>query len=70
MEKNGIIWSKKKSAFLKGITSKHKGDFYCLNCLHSFRTTTTTKKLESHKRVYENKNFGIIIMPSEDTKLL
>ena len=21
---------------LKGITSKHHGDFYCLNCLHSF----------------------------------
>ena len=28
------------------------------------------QKLESHKREYENKNFGIIIMPSEDTKLL
>ena len=26
------------SASLHGITSKHKGDFYCLKCLHSFRT--------------------------------
>ena len=26
------------STLLHGITSKHKGDFYCLNCLHSFRT--------------------------------
>ena len=34
---------KKLSALLGGITSKHKGDFYCLNCLHSF---TTQKKLE------------------------
>ena len=29
---------KKLSALLTGITSKHDGDFYCLNCLHSFRT--------------------------------
>ena len=27
----------------KGITSNHKGDFYCLNCLHSFRTYKTLK---------------------------
>ena len=30
--------SKKLSALLYGITSKHMGGFYCLNCLHSFRT--------------------------------
>ena len=29
---------KKLSALLYVITSKHKGDFCCLNCLHSFRT--------------------------------
>ena len=23
---------------LKGITSNHKRDFYCLNCFHSYRT--------------------------------
>ena len=27
--------SKKISALLRGIMSKHGGDFYCLNCLHS-----------------------------------
>ena len=27
---------KKLSTLLRGITSKHHGDFYCLNCLHSF----------------------------------
>ena len=26
------------SALLKEITSKHKGDSYCLNCFHSYRT--------------------------------
>ena len=25
-------------ALLRGIISKHKGDYYCLNCLHSFKT--------------------------------
>ena len=28
---------KKLPALLHGITSKHKGNFYCLNCHHSFR---------------------------------
>ena len=59
--------SKKLSALLREITSKHYGDFYCLNCLHSF---TTKNKLKSHKRVCENKNFCNIIMASEDTKIL
>ena len=36
---------KKLFVLLYGITSKHKGDFYCLNCLHSFRTKN---KLKSH----------------------
>ena len=28
---------KKLSTLLRGITSKHHGDFYCLSYLHSFR---------------------------------
>ena len=39
---NGEGWHylavKKLSELLRGITSKHNGGFYCLNCLHSFRT--------------------------------
>ena len=38
-----------------------------MNCLYSFRTKN---KLESHKRVCENKDFCNIIMPSEATKIL
>ena len=34
------------SALLKGITSKHNGDFYCLNCFHSH---ASEKSLEKHK---------------------
>ena len=42
-------------------------NFYCLNCLKSFRTKN---KLELHKRKCGNKDFVNVIMPSKDTKLL
>ena len=58
---------KKLSALLRETTSKNNGDFYCLSCLHSFRTIN---KLELHKKVCENKDFCNVIMPSEDTKIL
>ena len=32
------------SALLRGITSKHVGDFSCLNCFHSYRTKNKLKK--------------------------
>ena len=35
-------------ALLKAITSNHIGDFYCLNCFHSYRTE---KKLKKHERI-------------------
>ena len=57
---------KKLSALLKGIRSKHDGDFYCLNWNHSFRTKY---KLESHKKVFKNKDFCNVVMSSEDTKV-
>ena len=43
---------KKLSTLLRGTMSKHYDDFYCLKCLHSLRTKN---KLESHKKVCENK---------------
>ena len=46
----------------RGITSKNDSDFYCLNCLHLFRIKN---KLESHKKVCENKYFCGVGMPSE-----
>ena len=57
---------KKLSPLSRGRNSKHYGDFYCLNCLHSFRTKI---KLQSHKNVCENKDFCNVIKPSEDTKI-
>ena len=40
---------------------------YCVNCLHSFRPKI---KLESHKRLYVNKDFCNVVMSSEGTKIL
>ena len=53
--------SKKAISIIKG------NGFYCLNCLHSFRTKS---KLEWHKRVCENKDFCNVILSSGDTKIL
>ena len=39
---------------IKGIISKHHGDFYCLNCLHSFTTGNT---LKSNEKDCNNKIF-------------
>ena len=52
---------------MKGITSKHDRNFYCLNCLHSFRTEI---KLKSHKKACENKGFCGIVMPFENGNAL
>ena len=38
---------KNLSGLLRGITSTHREDFYCLNCFHSHRTEN---KLEAHKK--------------------
>ena len=44
------------SVLLRGITSKHPGDFFSLNCLHYF---LTGKKVELHKNYVKRKNFGM-----------
>ena len=71
MKKDEEGWNylavKKLSALLRGITSKHHGDFYYLNCLHSF---ATENKRESHQKVSENIDFCNVVMPSEDTGIL
>ena len=51
MISNGENWHylivKNLSRLLRGITSNHDGDFYCLNCFHSYRTKN---KLDAHKK--------------------
>ena len=52
---------------LRGITSNHNGDFYCLNCLHSY---TTEEKLRKHERICNNHEFCHPKMPDENNKIL
>ena len=54
--------AKKLFALLGGLTSNYNGNFYCLNCLHSFRTEN---KLKSHEKICKNKDFCGIVMPSK-----
>ena len=49
--KMALSCTKKLSALIRGITSKH---FYCLNCFHSF---AKEKKLDSHKKYVKIKSF-------------
>ena len=66
-EKWHYLAVKSLHALLKGITSKHKGDFYCLNCFYAY---TTINKLEGHKKVCENHDYYCIEMPNKDNKIL
>ena len=55
------------SGLLRGITSNHDGDFYCLSCFHSY---TTKRKLKKHERVCKDHDFCDTIMPDKDNKIL
>ena len=49
-------------ALLKGVSSKHNGDFYCLKCFNSYRTK---RKLDDHEKLCGNNDFSAIKMPEE-----
>ena len=53
-EKWNYLTVRSLSALLKGVTSKHKDDSYCLNCFHSF---ASKKSLEKHMKVCEDKDY-------------
>ena len=38
--------TKSLSRSFRGITANHNGDFYCSNCLHSFRTDNALKNMK------------------------
>ena len=58
---------KRLSALFRGITSKHDGDFYCLNCFQSY---TAENKLKKHKNVCENHDYCYVEMREEYIKTL
>ena len=71
MISNGENWHylavKSLSRLLRGITSNHDGDYYCLNCFHSY---STENKLNAHKKICENNEYCNIEMPSPNNNLI
>ena len=55
------------SALLKGISSNHKEDFYCLNCFNSY---TSKNKLKEHEEICNNHDSCRIEMPKWVEKIL
>ena len=58
---------KKLSVLLRGITSNHVVDFYCLNCFHSY---STENKLKKHEKVRNDDDYCYVEMPNEGNKIL
>ena len=61
------ITIKSISGLFRGIKSNNHGDFYCLNCFHSYRTED---KLKTHELVCNDHHHGKINLPTEDNKIL
>ena len=57
---------KSLSGLSRGITLNHDGDFYCLNCYHSY---STKEKLKKHEKVCNNHDC-YVEMPDEDKNIL
>ena len=68
---NGEKWHylvvKNLSGLLRGITSNHNADFYCLNCSCSY---STKNKLEKHKKICENHDYCHVEMPTKDNNII
>ena len=71
MINNGKNWNylvvKKISGLLRGITSNHTEDFYCLNCFCAY---FTRNKLEEHKKICENNKYFNVEMPTKDNNTI
>ena len=71
MISNGKNWHylavKSLSRLLRGVSSNHNSDYYCLNCFHSYRTEN---KLNAHKKICENHDYCNIEMPSPNNNII
>ena len=54
------------TTLLRGIISNHHGDFYYLNCFHSYTAHNTLKK---HERVCNNHDYCRIDIPIKHEKI-
>ena len=52
---------------LRGITLNNNGNFYCLNCLHSY---CTDNKIKRHERLCHEHDYCHVKMPTKDNKIL
>ena len=71
MISNGENWHylvvKNLSGLLRGISSNHNSDYYCLNCFQSYRTEN---KLNAHKKICENHDYFNIEMPNPNNDII
>ena len=61
-EKWHYLTIKNLSGLLRGITSNHAGDFYCLNCFCAY---SAKNKFEAHKKICENHDYCHVEMPTK-----
>ena len=66
-EKWHYLTVKNLSRLLRGITSNHVGDFYCLNCFCAY---STKNKFEAHKKICENHDYCHVEMPTKDNNTI
>ena len=68
---NGEKWHylvvKNLSGLLRGITSNHNADFYCLNCFCSY---STKNKLEKHKKICESHDYCHVEIPTNKNNII
>ena len=58
-----LCYSKKIICIIKRTNVKYVDIFNCMNFLHLLKTKNI---LESHKKVGQNKDFHVIVIPSKD----
>ena len=66
-EKWHYLVVKNLSELLRGITSNHNADFYCLNYFCSY---STKNKLEKHKKICENHDYCHVETATKDNNII
>ena len=74
MISNGENWHylavRSLSGLLRGISSNHDGDYYCLNCFHSYRTENKLNVHNKHCNIEMPSPNDIIIKYNQEEKSL
>ena len=69
IKRANIWWQKLRNlavkslpGLIRGITLNHNGDFYCLNCFHSYKTKN---RLKNYKKVCNDHDYCHVKMPKK-----